>query len=448
VDDDVLFCSAATPGYLTKVQPAAPNLKVPIATVIHAHPSNGTLFIRPSHFPDLNQINDVQLTSPTTGQTLIYNASTGVWSNQTPADPSPTNELQTLSVAANTATLSSGGGSVTIAGAGINTVGTAGTTITVTGTEMDGSVTNELQTLSAGTNTLTLSNGGGTVTVDTDPASDVTGSGTSGQVSFWTGAQTQSGDGAFIWNNTDKRLGVGNSVSNTGTFNVRGSTNTSTGWTARFSNSANSNSLMVRDDGFVGINTASFTSLASISPLQVNGRGRFSDGVEFGVNAIARMTSVGDYRKLATGTDGFSFLNESSLNPTNGTYGWAIFQTGINPTSGNATIATIALRPTVNITGAATTAAVGIDYNPTLTSLGNGFNYAAIFRSGQVGIGTATPNVSAALDVVSTTQGILFPRMTTAQRDLITTPSDGLVIYNTTDNKLQVRAAGVWVDLH
>jgi hypothetical protein len=206
-DRDVLYCSATTAGCLTKVIPTAPNLKVPIAIVINAG-SNGTIFVRPSHFPDLNQINDVQLTSPTTGQTLIYNSVTGVWSNQTPADPSATNELQTLSVATNTATLSNGGGSVTIAGGGINTVSTAGTTITVTGTEVDGSVSNELQTLSTGTNTLTLSNGGGTVTVDTDPTSDVTGSGTSGRVAFWTGAQTQSSNANLVWDNINSRLGI------------------------------------------------------------------------------------------------------------------------------------------------------------------------------------------------------------------------------------------------
>jgi len=38
--------------------------------------------------------------------------------------------------------------------------------------------------------------------------------------------------------------------------------------------------------------------------------------------------------------------------------------------------------------------------------------------------------------------------MTTTQRIAITTPADGLVIYNTTDYKLQVRAGGAWVDLH
>lgn len=66
----------------------------------------------------------------------------------------------------------------------------------------------------------------------------------------------------------------------------------------------------------------------------------------------------------------------------------------------------------------------------------------------KVAVGTSTPNTSAALDVTSTSGGILFPRMTTAQRDAISLPENGLVIYNTTTNKLQVRAASVWVDLH
>lgn len=40
------------------------------------------------------------------------------------------------------------------------------------------------------------------------------------------------------------------------------------------------------------------------------------------------------------------------------------------------------------------------------------------------------------------------PLLTTAERDAIVGPADGLIIYNTTMDKLQVRAAGIWVDLH
>ena len=47
----------------------------------------------------------------------------------------------------------------------------------------------------------------------------------------------------------------------------------------------------------------------------------------------------------------------------------------------------------------------------------------------QVGIGTASPNASAALDVSSTTQGLLPPRMTAAQRNSISNPSAGLMLW-------------------
>ena len=49
----------------------------------------------------------------------------------------------------------------------------------------------------------------------------------------------------------------------------------------------------------------------------------------------------------------------------------------------------------------------------------------------QVGIGTASPHVSAQLDVSSTTKGFLPPRMTSAQKDGISSPVVGLLIYQT-----------------
>ena len=49
----------------------------------------------------------------------------------------------------------------------------------------------------------------------------------------------------------------------------------------------------------------------------------------------------------------------------------------------------------------------------------------------QVGIGTVTPNASSVLDITSTTQGMLTPRMTTAQRTSIALPADGLMVYDT-----------------
>ena len=55
----------------------------------------------------------------------------------------------------------------------------------------------------------------------------------------------------------------------------------------------------------------------------------------------------------------------------------------------------------------------------------------ALAQTGSVGIGTTSPDASAALDVRSTTQGLLPPRLSQAQRDAVKTPAAGLTIFNT-----------------
>ena len=49
----------------------------------------------------------------------------------------------------------------------------------------------------------------------------------------------------------------------------------------------------------------------------------------------------------------------------------------------------------------------------------------------QVGIGTTTPDASSALDITSTTKGLLIPRMKAAERDVISSAATGLMIYQT-----------------
>jgi len=56
--------------------------------------------------------------------------------------------------------------------------------------------------------------------------------------------------------------------------------------------------------------------------------------------------------------------------------------------------------------------------------------------SQNVGIGTTTPNAKAALDIKSTDKGILFPGLTTAQRNAIVNPPHGLHIFNTEERCL------------
>jgi len=59
------------------------------------------------------------------------------------------------------------------------------------------------------------------------------------------------------------------------------------------------------------------------------------------------------------------------------------------------------------------------------------FLFLSLNTFGQVGINTTTPNASSILDITSTTRGVLVPRMTQAQRNVIASPATSLLIYQT-----------------
>ena len=110
--------------------------------------------------------------------------------------------------------------------------------------------------------------------------------------------------------------------------------------------------------------------------------------------------------------------------------------------------------PTGNtgLTGA--TGATGFLANGTIagnTPYWNGtawvINNSNVFNNGgYVGIGTSTP--LAALDVTNTTSGFLMPRMSSTERNAITTPSEGMQIFNTTTKCFEYYAYGYWQTLN
>lgn len=67
----------------------------------------------------------------------------------------------------------------------------------------------------------------------------------------------------------------------------------------------------------------------------------------------------------------------------------------------------------------------------------------------QVKIGTNPTNINAnaLLELESTSKGLLFPRLTTAQINAMTNPPDGMMVYNTTIASFEIRTGGIWKSL-
>ena len=72
-DGDILYYSPLTAGYLTNVQPQAPDLAIEVCAVVYAHASNGSLIVRPHWHDKLTDLDDVNGTPLTvTGQILVW----------------------------------------------------------------------------------------------------------------------------------------------------------------------------------------------------------------------------------------------------------------------------------------------------------------------------------------------------------------------------------------
>lgn len=93
----------------------------------------------------------------------------------------------------------------------------------------------------------------------------------------------------------------------------------------------------------------------------------------------------------------------------------------------------------LHIVGEGTT--TNITFKATSSSGTEIFN---IIDDGRVGIGTASPNASAALDIVTTTRGLGIPTMTTTQRNAISSPREGLMIYDSSVDNVCVYVNSAW----
>jgi len=82
-DGQQLYLSPTTAGTLTATKPYAPQHLVYMAVVAHAHPTQGKLVVKVQNGYEMDEIHNVSATSPTNGQTLVYNSSNSLWESAT-----------------------------------------------------------------------------------------------------------------------------------------------------------------------------------------------------------------------------------------------------------------------------------------------------------------------------------------------------------------------------
>jgi hypothetical protein len=75
---------------------------------------------------------------------------------------------------------------------------------------------------------------------------------------------------------------------------------------------------------------------------------------------------------------------------------------------------------------------------------GTPVNAFTIKGSGQLGVMTNTPDASAQMEISSSSKGFLPPRMTTKEKNAITSPAEGLMVYDLTLHKLCIFTGKKW----
>lgn len=122
--------------------------------------------------------------------------------------------------------------------------------------------------------------------------------------------------------------------------------------------------------------------------------------------------------------------------------GFGIGFSGYSPASGSGSLLFQALGGNLT-TSADLPSGVPIAVFRALKS-GSFVNYMVLDFDGDLQVGAGTINASAALDVISTTKGVLLARMTTAQRNAISSPAEGLEVYDLDLHMKYVYDGTVW----
>jgi hypothetical protein len=201
---------------------------------------------------------------------------------------------------------------------------------------------------------------------------------------------------------------------------------------------------------YVQLPNAAGTWNAGGGTVQLTGALQLSGALALGGSAVSTSTLLSAAGNTASATTQFGVAGDpagSSAATGAVTGGWfrartqaAAFTTaalyGVEvaaPVLGPRSSATVAVGLRIaNQTGAATNYSMQVGTAP------------SAFAGGVLVGALAQPDAAAAVEIRTTSQGFLPPRMTTTQRDAISTPPDGLIVYNSTTGKLNLREGGAW----
>jgi len=311
------------------------------------------------------------------------------------------------------------------------------TTINLTGTAQVGGVaianTTQLaakqDTLVSGTNIKTIN---GTSVLGSGDIVTPQPSGVSGAIQFSNGSAFASDATNLFWDDTNNRLGIGtNAPSATGHFKGSGSSGTTTALLVQ--NSVGTEYFAVQDNGTVRIaNNQAFRNGAS------NGVNYFDMG-----NIIVRNgdTQQGGSISIGTGTAATAKLQIMGSGSTSATTSLLV--------QNSAGTAAMTVKDDLSATFGGTVQGGNLVATANI-NFGNILYGTAFWNQADGGTklgASSAPVASALLEMVSTTKGFLPPRMTTTQKNAIATPASGLVVYDTTTNKLCCYNGSTWNDL-
>jgi hypothetical protein len=398
---------------------------------VNANPAVGSILVSVQPGYDLEDLSDVAVTSPVNGNLLIYNATAQDWQNN-------------LLTAGSGVSITNGPGTISISATG------TGGTVTSVGQTFTGGLISVAGSPITGSGTLAL-----------------TVAGTSGGIPYFSSGTTWAtsavlaanalmvGGGAGVAPSTRSTganvlTALGVAVGTAGSFVVNGGVlgTPSSGTVTNLTGTAS-----ININGTVGAttaNTGAFTSLSYTTTLTggtgiVNlGSSQFykdaSGNVGIGVTPSYRLHVVGGYSVIGA-------HNTATLAASSGT-GGAAFSWNRSGGSAETNIANIFDNAPISFEYLQKTGASTANTLYKMASTSHIFYISNTERmridsSGNVGIG-ATANASAILDVQSTTQGFRLPNMTTTQKNAITSPAAGLMVFDTTLSKACVYSGAAW----